>query len=183
MQPPQALPGFWIFMYRVSPLTYLVSSLAATGMHGRSIICAAAELSRFDPPLGTTCGTYLQSYLSANPAGTLLNPSAIVGCEYCPLSTSDQFLAGVSISWDNRWRDYGLGFVYIGFNIVGAVLFYYAFRVRKWSGASVRRVPARVVHGLLTGLRWVRALLVGHAKDVPEPGQKEEVWPNRNRIY
>ena len=22
-QPPEALPGFWIFMYRVSPLTYL----------------------------------------------------------------------------------------------------------------------------------------------------------------
>lgn len=183
MQPPQALPGFWIFMYRVSPLTYLVSSLAATGMHGRAIVCASAEVSRFDPPLGTSCGTYLQPYLTANPAGTLLNPSAIAGCEYCQLSSSDQFLAGVSISWGNRWRDYGIGFAYIGFNILGAVLFYYVFRVRKWSGASVKRVPSRVAHGVLTGLRWVRALLVGHAKDVPEPGQKEEVWPNRNRIY
>lgn len=30
MQPPQALPGFWMFMYRVSPLTYLVDGIAAT---------------------------------------------------------------------------------------------------------------------------------------------------------
>merc|ERR1711939_607589 len=36
-QPPFALPGFWIFMYRVSPLTYLVSAVASTGLSGRHV--------------------------------------------------------------------------------------------------------------------------------------------------
>ena len=183
MQPPQALPGFWVFMYRVSPLTYLVDSIAATGMHARLVTCASNELSRFDPPSGTTCGDYLQTFLATSPGGSLINPSATAGCEYCPLSSSDQFLASLSITWNHRWRDYGIGFAYIGFNIVFAVLFYYAFRVRKWSGASIKKGPSRVVHSIMTGLRWLRAVLVGHEKDFPEPGQKEEAWPNTNRIY
>lgn len=183
MQPPSALPGFWIFMYRVSPLTYLVSSVAATGMHARHVICAASELSRFDPPSGMTCSAYLQTFLSANPGGSLINPSATIDCQYCSLSSSDEFLARSSITWAHRWRDYGIGSAYIGFNIIFAILFDYLFRVQKWDGASVKRVPLRLVHGVLSGLRGFRAVLVGHGGDIPEPGQKEEVWPNRNRIY
>ena len=182
MQPPQALPGFWVFMYRVSPLTYLVDSFAATGIHGRAVECAANELARFDPPTGTTCGAYLETFLSSAP-GQLLNPEATTACEYCSLSSSDQFLASVAISWTHRWRDYGIGYSYIVFNIAGAVLLYYVFRVRKWSAASVKTGPSKVLHGTKTGLRWLRALVVGHKKDIPEPGKKEDAWPNRNRIY
>ena len=183
MQPPQALPGFWVFMYRVSPLTYLVDSLAAAGIHGRAVKCAFNELSRFDPPSGSTCGAYMQTFLAAGPGGQLLNPSATAGCEYCPLSSSDQFLASVAISWTHRWRDYGIGFAYILFNITFAVVFYYMFRVKKWNAASVKRGPSRIVAGIKTGLRGCRTVLVGHDKDIPQPVQKEDAWANRNRIY
>ncbi|KAK6406183.1 hypothetical protein LTR95_018691, partial [Oleoguttula sp. CCFEE 5521] len=37
MQSPSALPGFWIFMYRVSPLTYWVGGIAAALLHGRAV--------------------------------------------------------------------------------------------------------------------------------------------------
>ena len=92
MQPPNALPGFWIFMYRVSPLTYLIAGLTATGLHGRPIECSREELSVFNPPAGTTCGEYLAAYLQAAP-GTLYNPDATQGCEYCQLRNADQYLA------------------------------------------------------------------------------------------
>ena len=169
-------------MYRVSPLTYLVSGIASTAMHGRPIVCASDELSRFDPPSGQTCGAYLADFLATEPGGTLINPTATTQCEYCPLSNSDQFLASVAMSWDTRWRNYGIGFSYIVFNIVMAVVFYYVFRVKKWSAASVKKGPSRLIHWIKEGGFWVRTILVGHGKKVPE-GEREKAWPNRNRIY
>ncbi|TAQ84014.1 hypothetical protein B7494_g7660, partial [Chlorociboria aeruginascens] len=44
-QTPIALPGFWIFMYRISPLTYLVSAIASTGLSGRTVTCSSKELA------------------------------------------------------------------------------------------------------------------------------------------
>ena len=96
MQPPSALPGFWIFMYRVSPLTYLIAGITATGLHGRAIECASAELSVFNPPSGMTCGDYLGSYLQSS-HGQLYNPSAMQDCQYCQLQNADQYLAASNI--------------------------------------------------------------------------------------
>jgi hypothetical protein len=96
MQPPNALPGFWIFMYRVSPLTYLISGLTSTGLHARAIECAPEEMNVFNPPSGQTCGEYMAAFLQAAP-GTLHNPSATTGCQYCALDNADQYLAGSNI--------------------------------------------------------------------------------------
>lgn len=92
LQPPDALPGFWIFMYRVSPLTYLVSGITATGLHDRAVHCSSTEVNAFNPPPGMTCGEYLAPYLETS-TGQLYNPSALVSCQYCPLETADQILA------------------------------------------------------------------------------------------
>ncbi|TVY84470.1 ZEB2-regulated ABC transporter [Lachnellula suecica] len=135
-QPPTALPGFWIFMYRVSPLTYLVSAIAATGLSGKTVRCASNELAIMQPLAGQTCQEYLGPYATAA-GGSIYNGAATSNCEYCPLSTSDQFLESVAISYSTRWRNYGIGFAYIIFNIFVAVLLYYLIRVRKGSGKSV----------------------------------------------
>ena len=132
IQTPDALPGFWIFMYRVSPLTYLVSGILSVGLHGRPAICSPNELSVFDPPSGQTCGQYLKAYLRTA-SGHLIDQNATARCQYCPLSTADQFLASVSSSWDTRWRNFGLIWAYIAFNIVMTFVLYYCFRVKKWS--------------------------------------------------
>lgn len=154
-QPPQALPGFWIFMYRVSPLTCkfffwplllninsntnsdLVSAIASTGLSGRQVICSDNELAVMQPPAGDTCGSYLQSYATAA-GGSIYNPEAMADCQYCSSSNADQFLSSVAISYTTRWRDYGIVFVYIFFNIFMAVLLYYLIRVRKSSGKSLK---------------------------------------------
>ncbi|KAL4809544.1 ABC-2 type transporter-domain-containing protein [Aspergillus unguis] len=138
MQPPSALPGFWIFMYRVSPLTYLIAGITATGLHGRAIECTGEEVSSFNPPQGQTCGEYLQAFLSVAP-GQLYNPSATQNCQYCSLTSADQYLASSNIYYSQRWRNFGIGWAYIGFNIFGTVALYYMFRVRHWSPTSLVR--------------------------------------------
>jgi ATP-binding cassette subfamily G (WHITE) protein 2 (PDR) len=130
LQRPSSLPGFWIFMYRVSPLTYLVSGIAATGLHSRRVICSSTEFAVFNPPTNATCGQYMAKYLSMAP-GYLINPDAVKSCEYCPLSSADQFLAGSNISWGERWWHYGIVWVYVVFNICMAVFMYWFFRARK----------------------------------------------------
>ncbi|CAG8427174.1 unnamed protein product [Penicillium salamii] len=138
MQPPSALPGFWIFMYRASPLTYLIAGITATGLHGRAIHCAAAELSVFNPPAGLTCGAYLDPYVKAA-GGQLYNPTATSGCEYCQLQNADQYLSSSNIFYSERWRNFGLGWAYIGFNAAGTVLLYYMFRVKHYNPTSLVR--------------------------------------------
>nr|CAA93140.1 ATP-binding cassette multidrug transporter [Aspergillus nidulans] len=133
MQPPDALPGFWIFMYRVSPFTYWVAGMATTQVHGREVVCGENELSIFDPPTNQTCGQYMERYISVA-GGQVLNPSATAGCEYCSLTVADEYLAASQIYWSDRWRNFGLIWVYIGFNIFVATAVYYLFRVKKWNG-------------------------------------------------
>lgn len=135
-QPPQALPGFWIFMYRVSPLTYLVSAIASTGLSGRQVKCSSNELAIMQPIQGMTCGDYLNSYANLS-GGQVVNPLATSNCEFCSLRNADQFLKSVSISYTTRWRNYGIGFAYIFFNIFMAVMLYYLIRVRKGSGKGI----------------------------------------------
>ncbi|RKK65208.1 hypothetical protein BFJ69_g16489 [Fusarium oxysporum] len=131
-QTPIALPGFWIFMYRVSPMTYLVGGDAVSGLSGDPIVCSHAELAVFQPPTGETCGAYMQPYLEQAAPGTLLNPDATASFSYCPLGYADQVLARSGMYYDERWRDWGLGFIYIAFNIAAVFAFYYLFRLRIW---------------------------------------------------
>lgn len=135
LQTPDALPGFWIFMYRVSPFTYWVAGIVATELHGKEVICAQRELAVFDPPSGQTCQEYLAPFLEQSP-GTLQDPSATSNCEFCPLSVADQYLAGPRIYWTDRWRNYGIVWAFIAFNIFMAVATYYLFRVKKWNRSS-----------------------------------------------
>ncbi|KAE8379057.1 ABC-2 type transporter-domain-containing protein [Aspergillus bertholletiae] len=138
MQTPEALPGFWIFMYRVSPFTYWVGGIAATQMHDREIKCSDTEISIFNPPRGTACGQYLKEYLATAP-GYLTNPEATESCAYCSLSTADQYLSSVHMNWNERWRNFGLFWIYIVFDIAAAVALYYIFRVKKWNWSFGKR--------------------------------------------
>ncbi|EWZ27859.1 hypothetical protein FOZG_18419 [Fusarium oxysporum Fo47] len=104
-QAPIALPGFCIFMYRVSPMTYLVGGVAVLGLSGDPIVCSHAELAVFQPPTGEICGAYMQPYLEQAALGTLLSPDATASCPYCPLAYVDQVLASSGMYYDERWRN------------------------------------------------------------------------------
>lgn len=133
LQAKAALPGFWVFMYRVSPFTYWIGGIVSTLVHGRPIVCSDTEMMVFNPPSGQTCGAYLAPMSKMGAPGTLENPGATAGCRYCGVSVADEFLAGVDIFWDERWRNFGIIWAYIAFNIAVAILAYYVFRVKRWS--------------------------------------------------
>lgn len=132
MQPPSQLPGFWIFMYRVSPFTYWIAGLVSTMSAGRPVVCSATEVLRFDPPSNQTCGAYLDAF-AARAGGVIQNPDATADCRYCSLKTTDQFLASTRIFYSERWRNFGIVCAFIVFNAFMAILMYYLFRVANLS--------------------------------------------------
>ncbi|CAM1502480.1 Fc.00g044640.m01.CDS01 [Cosmosporella sp. VM-42] len=138
LQTPNALPGFWIFMYRVSPFTYWISGIAATALHGRAVTCSSSETSVFNPPSGQSCGEYLTPFLQKAP-GQLQNPNDTEQCRYCTFSDADQYLSGSNIYWSERWRNYGIMWAYVAFNMFVAVATYYLFRVKKWNGGLFKK--------------------------------------------
>ncbi|GME34398.1 ABC transporter-like protein [Neofusicoccum parvum] len=131
MQPPDALPGFWTFMWRISPLTYWIAGVVGTVTHDREIECSSSELAVFDPPSSQTCLEYLTPYLQQNP-GQLVNPNDTANCQYCSFTYADQYVSSFKVEWSDRWRNFGIVWAYVGFNIAMATILYYTFRVKKW---------------------------------------------------
>jgi len=132
---PQTLPGFWIFMYRVSPFTYLVDGVMSTALANTKVKCASIEYLHFDPPSGMNCGDYLKPYISAA-GGYLIDSNATSDCSLCPMADTNSFLAQVNSHYSDRWRNFGIMWAYIAFNVVGAVFMYWLVRVPKNSGVK-----------------------------------------------
>jgi ATP-binding cassette subfamily G (WHITE) protein 2 (PDR) len=147
---PTALPGFWIFMYRVSPLTYFIDGFLSNALGNTGVTCSSDELKVLVPPDGLTCGQYLDSYIQAVGTGYLVCSSATTECELCPLSTTNAFLSSISLHYGYRWRNVGIFLSYVVINMIGAVLFYWlarvpkkSNRVRVESGSKTNKVETR----------------------------------------
>ena len=135
--PPTAMPGFWIFMYRVSPFTYLVEGLLSTAVSGTTVTCAANELLRFSAPANLTCGEYMGTYIEF--AGGYLLDKAATECQFCQVQSTDTYLAAVSIYFEHAWRDFGIVLCYVVFNMVAAVGIYWLARVPKAKAEKVEK--------------------------------------------
>lgn len=132
-----ALPRFWIFLYHVSPFTYLVSAMLSTGLAGADIVCEPVEFLRFNPIANQTCEQYLAPFRELYPPkGYLENPLATTDCGFCSLEKTDSFLTSIGSSYSEAWRNFGLMWVYIMFNIAGAVFIYWLTRVPKKAKAK-----------------------------------------------
>jgi len=128
---PDKLPGFWIFMYRVSPFTYFINGFLSNAIANNEVVCSNAELLRFSPPSGYSCAEYMKTYIEKAGTGYLYDPNATNQCEFCPMSTTNAFLKYVSLSYDTRWRDLGIFIAFIVINMIGATFFYWLARVPK----------------------------------------------------
>ncbi|KAH6688979.1 ABC-2 type transporter-domain-containing protein [Plectosphaerella plurivora] len=134
--PESSLPGFWKFMYRASPLTYLVDALLSTGLARNAVECSPIEMLSFEAPGGgVTCGEYMQPYMELA-GGALANASSTAMCQFCQLASTDVFLGTVSSNYDRRWRNFGFMWIYIGFNLVAALGLYWLVRVPKKGGGK-----------------------------------------------
>jgi ATP-binding cassette subfamily G (WHITE) protein 2 (PDR) len=136
---PSVFPHFWIFMYRLSPFTYLVDGMLSVGIANTKVVCASNELRQFQAPAGVTCGAYMESYIQTA-MGYLTEPEAMGTCNYCALSSTNQFLSAVSSSYTHRWRNFGILWVFIIFNAGMAVLLYWLARVPKKESKREKKV-------------------------------------------
>lgn len=120
-------------MYYVSPFTYLVSGMLSAGVANTDVTCASNEYLSFQPPGNQTCGQYMQQYIQTAQAGYLLDEGATSNCQFCPLDSTNQFLAQVDIYWKDAWRNFGIMWAYIIFNLFAALFLYWLIRVPKKS--------------------------------------------------
>jgi ATP-binding cassette, subfamily G (WHITE), member 2, PDR len=133
----EALPRFWVFMYRTTPISYFINPLISTGLAGVPVTCADNEIVSFDPPSAETCGSYLAEYLDSV-GGKLLNHDATTSCKMCPVADTDDVLASLEIDFSDRWRNFAITLVYIVVNVGLALLLYWAARVPKGTKRQFR---------------------------------------------
>ncbi|RWA03740.1 hypothetical protein EKO27_g11365 [Xylaria grammica] len=137
---PGQFPQFWIFLYRVSPFTYLVSSMLSFSVGNTSVTCAANEILTLNPPANETCMSYLGTQVQV--AGYLVpgTENNMANCQYCPVKETNAYLLQTSVVFEDRWRNFGLLFVYIAFNIFGALFLYWLTRVPKnWNKKKAKK--------------------------------------------
>lgn len=137
MMPRSGLPGFWTFLYRVSPLTYLVSGMLSAGLNNNDITCTDLELLRFEAPSNMSCAEYMAPYME-QAGGRLVDGGGDL-CQFCPMASTNDYLNTVEIYYSDRWRNFGLQFAYIAFNIIAAVGIYWLARVPKSGGGLFKR--------------------------------------------
>ncbi|RBR21077.1 hypothetical protein FVER53590_10580 [Fusarium verticillioides] len=126
--PYSGLPGFWTFMYRVSPLTYLIGAMISNGVGKQEVTCSEIEFLQFQTPANLTCGEYVGQFVQAV-GGALSNPESNQTCLYCPIASTDTYLGTLSIHYSERWRNFGLLWAFIVFDVVAALAAYWIIRV------------------------------------------------------
>ncbi|KAJ4368375.1 Multidrug resistance protein [Neocucurbitaria cava] len=128
---PYALPRFWIFMYRATPLSYYISGIISVGLSGVEIVCTEKTLANIPAvPSGDTCASYLSSYITSNNV-QLLNQNATANCQICEYGYTDDLLASYGIYFSQRWRNWGITVAYNCINIGLAFLLWYLVKVPK----------------------------------------------------
>ena len=132
-------------MYRVSPLTYLVSAVALTALANSSVTCASNEILLFYPEQGLNCSQYLAPYMLVA-GGTLLRSLFANGtevCRFCPIATTNVFLDSVNAEYSDRGRNIGIFIAFIVINGLATVVFYYSARVPKGDRQEQSHGPFR----------------------------------------
>ena len=138
MLQPFSQLGWWRWMYRLSPYTYLVEALMGngkrlfrapyfsdhllnstchSGLGGQEVTCSEIEYATINPPARMTCAQYMGPYI-ARAGGYLTNPESTSACQFCSLRTTDELLdLSFNIKYSNRWRDIGIFIAFIAFNV------------------------------------------------------------------
>ncbi len=120
-------------MYRVSPFTYLINGMLAVGIANTNVECSEIEYSTFNPREGETCAEYLREYIyePGLRGGYVRNPDATSQCQFCSAESTNVYLEQLSSQYSTRWRNFGIMWAFIIFNIGAALLLYWLARVPR----------------------------------------------------
>ncbi|KAG0700792.1 ABC-2 type transporter-domain-containing protein [Suillus ampliporus] len=129
LQPYRAL-NWWRWMYRVSPFTYFIEGLLGQAIGGTNINCEQQEFVPVIPPSGSTCGQYMDPFISYA-GGYLADSNTTSTCLFCPYRTTDEFMfSAFNITYSHRWRDLGIMLGITAFNVFAIFMLTYIFRIR-----------------------------------------------------
>ncbi|KAK4231890.1 ATP-binding cassette transporter [Podospora fimiseda] len=129
LRSPNQMPKVWIWLYRASPLSYWVSAVLSVGLGNSKVTCAENELVKFFAPEGESCEGYMKEYMERI-GGYLLSGEGNE-CRYCRVAETNVFLKGISAEYGTRWRNFGIVWVYVLFNVLAACGFYWLVRIPK----------------------------------------------------
>lgn len=114
LSPEPVTPSGWRWYYKVSPLFYLGEGVTTNILQDLQISCDSSETSIFNPPAGTSCGAYAQSFLTTA-TGYLLNPASNTSCEYCRYKDGQSYVSNFS-------RKPYLRFIHTGHSLICCVV-------------------------------------------------------------
>lgn len=118
MIPKAQMPKFWSsWMYWLDPYHYIIEALVAVQLHDVEVKCASEEFSIFNVPVGQTCASYASTFMT-KAMGYINNPNDTANCQYCQYKQGQDFYSGLSMDFDNRWRNLGILCIYLAFNII-----------------------------------------------------------------
>ena len=117
-------------MYRLSPFTYLIDGMLSTGLANNKIVCAPIEILQFNPPPNETCYQYMEPYMNVF-GGYLTVPNATIQCDFCSASQTNTYLTALSSKYSNRWRNFGIMWAFVIFNVFAALALYWYARVPR----------------------------------------------------
>lgn len=158
LMPYKQMPVYYRWLYWVSPFQHYVRAMLAALLHGDTVRCADYEVVSFQPPPGLecvpshhcellsltlsfcSCGTYVADYLTTHP-GYLLDTAESALCQFCRMSTGDDFLSTLNISFDDRWVSLAILAAYSLSNVlITYALVFYPLRTPAFIAAWVARV-------------------------------------------
>ncbi|CAN9447504.1 unnamed protein product [Alternaria alternata] len=132
VRPYEMMPVFWRYwMYYVNPSTYWIGGVLSATLTGIPVQCQESETAIFDAPPGQSCSSYAGAFASASP-GYLLNPEATSGCQYCPYSVGDDYLATINVKASDKWRDFGIFLAFCISNWALVYFFVWSIRIKGW---------------------------------------------------
>ena len=117
-------------MYRVSPFTYLIDGMLSTGLANNDIVCSSIEYVHFNPPANTTCGQYMSTYINLA-GGYLTDNDTTTNCQFCTAAKTNVYLTALSSQYSTRWRNFGIMWAFIIFNVFAALALYWFARVPR----------------------------------------------------
>lgn len=158
IRPYAQLPVFWKYwVYYLIPSTYWIGGVIAATFRDIVVRCAPNEAALFNPPPGQTCQQYAGAFVASAGHGYLTNPAATADCGYCRYSNGIEYMAGLNVSPDDKWRNMGIFLAFCLSNWALVYFFVYTVRVRGWSFGfgTVFGILGRGVEGVKRGAKRV----------------------------
>ncbi|KAJ1927065.1 ATP-binding cassette transporter snq2 [Tieghemiomyces parasiticus] len=125
------MPAFWRrWVYWINPYKYYIEGVISNDLYDMKITCEEDEYLKFDPPSGNTCYEYAKEFLSVGP-GYIRNLNDTSSCEYCPFKVGQEFTDNLSWEYSNKWRNFGILFAFVGFNLIVTCIGLKYYRANK----------------------------------------------------